>query len=98
MTFAPSPQHHSGDPRQPDSAGGICVDHESVHSSGNTKSFGSALRMTKEKATGCGTSTKKSYEIRGCGPGPRSGFRGGGEFHYHSSRTHIHRADIAAVV
>jgi hypothetical protein len=36
MTFAPSAHHHSGDPRQPDSAGGICVNDESVHSSGNT--------------------------------------------------------------
>src|SRR5258707_12805976 len=36
MTFAPSAHQHSGDPRQPDSAGGICVNHESVHSSGVT--------------------------------------------------------------
>ncbi len=26
-----------GDPQQPDSAGGICVNHESVHSSGDSK-------------------------------------------------------------
>src|ERR1039458_7458856 len=46
MTFAPSAHHHSGDPRQPDSAGGICVNHESVHSSGGNSPCRSLLERS----------------------------------------------------
>src|SRR3989442_15498788 len=52
MTFPPSAHHHSGDPRQPDSAGGICVDHESVHSSGDTKSKSVPLALHRNHPIG----------------------------------------------
>jgi hypothetical protein len=48
MTFAPSAHHHSGDPRQPDSAGRICVNDESVPSSGCRIKIGGEINICTE--------------------------------------------------